>query len=95
MLNQIRNDAMGKLLLRLTVAGLMLFHGVAKIMHPGSLEFIGTSLSSAGMPSALAYGVYIGRSYCTPDDSCWFSRPYWRAGCRYQHAIRYHSRTYG
>lgn len=60
MLNQLRNDAMGKLLLRLTVAGLMLFHGVAKIMHPGSLEFIGTSLSSAGMPSALAYGVYIG-----------------------------------
>jgi putative oxidoreductase len=60
MLNQLRNDAMGKLLLRLTVAGLMLFHGVAKIMHPGSLEFIGTSLSNAGIPSALAYGVYIG-----------------------------------
>lgn len=60
MLNQFRNDATGKLLLRLTVAGLMLFHGVAKIMHPGSLEFIGSSLSNAGMPSAIAYGVYIG-----------------------------------
>lgn len=60
MLNQFRNDAMGKLLLRLTVAGLMLFHGVAKILHPGSLEFIGSSLSNAGMPSAIAYGVYIG-----------------------------------
>ena len=60
MLNQFRNDAMGKLLLRLTVAGLMLFHGVAKILNPGSLEFIGSSLSNAGMPSAIAYGVYIG-----------------------------------
>ena len=60
MLNQFCNDAMGKLLLRLTVAGLMLFHGVAKILHPGSLEFIGSSLSNAGMPSAIAYGVYIG-----------------------------------
>lgn len=60
MLSQFRNDAMGKLVLRLTVAGLMLFHGVAKILHPGSLEFIGSSLSGAGLPSALAYGVYIG-----------------------------------
>lgn len=60
MLDQFRNDAVGKLLLRLTVAGLMLFHGVAKILHPGSLEFIGSSLSGAGLPSALAYGVYVG-----------------------------------
>ncbi len=60
MLNQFRDDAMGKLLLRLTVAGLILFHGIAKILHPGSLEFIGSSLSNAGMPSAIAYGVYIG-----------------------------------
>ncbi len=60
MLDVLRNDAVGKLLLRLTVAGLMLFHGVAKILHPGSLEFIGSSLSGAGLPSALAYGVYVG-----------------------------------
>ena len=60
MLNQFHNDAMGKLVLRLTVAILMLFHGVAKIMHPGTLDFIGNSLSGVGMPSVLAYGVYIG-----------------------------------
>jgi len=60
MLNQFHNDAMGKLILRLTVAILMLFHGVAKIMHPGTLDFIGNSLSGVGMPSVLAYGVYIG-----------------------------------
>lgn len=56
----INNNAMGKLILRLTVAGMMLFHGVAKIMHPGSLEFIGSSLSSMGMPSVIAYGVFVG-----------------------------------
>jgi putative oxidoreductase len=60
MFNQFHNDAMGKLLLRLTVAILMLFHGIAKIIHPGSLEFIESSLSSIGMPSAIAYGVYVG-----------------------------------
>ncbi|PCI70025.1 MAG: GntR family transcriptional regulator [Piscirickettsiaceae bacterium] len=50
----------GKLTLRLTVGLLMLLHGVAKIMHPGSLDFIGGSLSNIGMPATLAYGVYIG-----------------------------------
>ena len=60
MLNQFHNDALGKLLLRLTVAVLMLFHGIAKIIHPGSLEFIGSSLSGIGLPAALAYGVYVG-----------------------------------
>ena len=50
----------GKLILRLSVGLLMLFHGVAKIMHPGSLDFIGGMLSSNGVPAFLAYGVYIG-----------------------------------
>ena len=54
------NDAMGKLILRLSVAGMMLFHGVAKIMNPGSLDFIGSSLTSMGMPSIIAYGVFVG-----------------------------------
>ena len=60
MFNNNFDNAMGKLILRLTVAGLMLFHGVAKIMHPGSLEFIGNSLSSMGMSPAIAYGVLVG-----------------------------------
>ncbi len=60
MLDKIYCDAMGKLTLRLTVGILMLFHGVAKIMHQGSLEFIGSNLSSIGLPSAIAYCVYIG-----------------------------------
>ncbi len=50
----------GKLIVRLSVGGLMLFHGVAKIMHPGSLDFIGGMLGGYGLPAILAYGVYIG-----------------------------------
>jgi putative oxidoreductase len=60
MFNQFHNDAMGKLLLRITVATLMLFHGIAKITHPGSVDFIGSLLSSNGLSSAIAYGVYVG-----------------------------------
>ena len=60
MLNQLHNDAAGKLVVRLTVGVLMLFHGVAKILHPGSLEFIGNLLAGYGLPSFIAYCVYAG-----------------------------------
>ena len=50
----------GRLIVRLSVGGLMLFHGIAKIMHPGSLEFIGGMLAGFGLPAVLAYGVYVG-----------------------------------
>ena len=50
----------GKLILRLCVGGLMLFHGVAKIMHPASLDFISGLLTANGLPVFLAYAVYIG-----------------------------------
>ena len=56
----LHNDALGKLILRLAVGILMLFHGVSKIMNPGSVDYIGGVLSGAGLPSLLAYGVYIG-----------------------------------
>ncbi|QHB32271.1 DoxX family protein [Yersinia canariae] len=48
----------GKLLLRLTFGILMLFHGVAKIQHGTS--WIAESLQAQGIPSFVAYGVYIG-----------------------------------
>ncbi len=60
MLNKIYSDAIGKLILRFTVGMLMLFHGVAKIIHQGSIEFIGNKLSSIGLFSEIAYGVYLG-----------------------------------
>jgi len=52
--------AFGKLILRLTVGGLMLFHGVHKILHPESLNFISSSLEAAGLPTFLTYGVFVG-----------------------------------
>lgn len=56
----LKNDNLGKLILRLTVGSLMLFHGVAKISHLGSLEFIKGQLANSGLPSVIAYGVYVG-----------------------------------
>ena len=60
MVELLRNDAFGKLVLRLTVGILMLFHGVSKVLHPGTLDFIGGALTGAGLPAVLAYGVYLG-----------------------------------
>ncbi|MGB0895005.1 MAG: DoxX family protein [Parashewanella sp.] len=51
---------LGKLILRITLAGLILFHGIHKLMHPQSLQFIASTLIKHGLPSFIAYGVYIG-----------------------------------
>ena len=53
-------DDLGKLLLRVTVGGLMLFHGVAKLGDGGALDWIGRQLTDVGLPAVLAYGVYVG-----------------------------------
>jgi|SRR5687767_15897878 putative oxidoreductase len=50
-------DDLGKLILRLTVAGLMLFHGVAKVK--GGVGFVEGLLAQNGLPGVLAYGVYV------------------------------------
>ena len=60
MITLIRDDALGKLLIRLTVGGLLLFHGVAKVLDPDSLGFISKMLVGVDLPGELAYGVYIG-----------------------------------
>ena len=53
-------DALGKLVLRLSLGGMMLFHGVNKLLHPGSLNFIGGKLTAMGLPEQLAYAIYAG-----------------------------------
>ncbi len=58
--NPILADDIGKLLLRLTLGGLILFHGVAKILHPASLDFISGKLVGLGLPMELAFAVYLG-----------------------------------
>jgi len=59
-INPFRNDAVGKLIVRATVSILILFHGVSKILNPGVLGFIKGQLANLGLPSAIAYGVYVG-----------------------------------
>ncbi|MCO4745508.1 MAG: DoxX family protein [Proteobacteria bacterium] len=48
----------GALLLRLTVGGLMLFHGVDKLM--GGIDWLPGALAKNGLPGFLAPGVYVG-----------------------------------
>ena len=48
----------GKLVLRLTLGVLVLFHGVAKLT--GGIDFISDVVVQAGLPSFVAYGVYLG-----------------------------------
>ena len=58
--NIFQNDDIGKLIVRMMVGFLMLFHGVAKITNLGSLEFIKGQLINNSLPEMLVYGVYIG-----------------------------------
>ena len=51
-----KNIDIGLLLLRVTVAGLMLFHGVAKL---SGLDGIKGMLSANGLPEFMAYGVFM------------------------------------
>ena len=51
-------DDLGKLVLRLVLGILMLFHGYAKIVK--GVSGIEASLISSGLPGWVAYGVYVG-----------------------------------
>ncbi len=58
MINQELKNDFAKFILRLSVGGLMLFHGVHKLTH--GLDGIGKILISSGMPEILKYGVPVG-----------------------------------
>jgi putative oxidoreductase len=51
-------DDAGKLLLRLALGLLVLFHGVAKVT--GGIDFITGMLTKSGMPAGVGYLVYVG-----------------------------------
>ena len=51
-------DDAGKLLLRLTLGGLMLLHGIGKLT--GGIDFIAAAVAKAGLPAAFGYLVYVG-----------------------------------
>ena len=54
----LENADLGKLIVRLTLGGLLLFHGISKLFN--GIGFIESQLVSHGLPAVLAYGVYIG-----------------------------------
>ena len=59
--NLYQSDAWGKLILRLTLGSLLLFHGISKVMNPAkTLESMNGLLTAAGLPTFLAYGVFAG-----------------------------------
>ena len=49
---------LSKLILRVTLGGLLIFHGIAKLRN--GVEGIAQRLSSHSLPEALAYLVYVG-----------------------------------
>ncbi|MDM8354665.1 DoxX family protein [Pandoraea communis] len=55
---QSTKDDLGKLILRLTLGILLLFHGVSKVIN--GVGFIEGMVTSHGLPSFLAYGAYLG-----------------------------------
>lgn len=58
-----KSDALGKLVLRLTLGILIAFHGISKLMSPvRTLESMSGLLAAAGLPTYLAYGVFIGEA---------------------------------
>lgn len=54
----LENADLGKLIIRLTLGGLMLFHGIAKLFN--GLSGIEGMLAGYGIPTVFAYGVFIG-----------------------------------
>lgn len=52
------SEDLGKLILRGTLAALILFHGISKLM--GGIDFIAGMVTKAGLPPAVAYLVYVG-----------------------------------
>ncbi len=56
-LNKTSTDDLGKLVLRVTVAGLILFHGIAKLVH--GVAWMREPLAALNLPFIVAYGVYV------------------------------------
>lgn len=52
------NESTGKLILRLALGSLILFHGVAKLM--GGVGGLSGMVTAAGLPAFVTYGVYVG-----------------------------------
>ncbi|NLG76305.1 MAG: DoxX family protein [Xanthomonadaceae bacterium] len=52
------NESIGKLILRISLGGLILLHGLAKLMH--GVSGLSGMVTGAGLPAFVTYGVYVG-----------------------------------
>jgi len=52
------SQSTGKLILRVMTGGLLLFHGIDKVLH--GIGFIESMMRVEGLPREVAFGVYIG-----------------------------------
>jgi putative oxidoreductase len=52
------HDDLGRLVLRVVLAAMLLFHGVSKLS--GGIGFIADMLAKMGLPAAIGYLVYVG-----------------------------------
>jgi putative oxidoreductase len=52
-----KSDDLGKLMLRLAVGGLILFHGISKLTH--GIGWLPPILQAHGLPGFIAYGVFV------------------------------------
>jgi len=59
--SRFKQDDLGKLILRLTVAGLLLMHGIFKLQN--GVANVAGMLAHYDLPAALAYLVYIGEVF--------------------------------
>jgi putative oxidoreductase len=51
-------QSIGKLIVRVMVGGLLLFHGIDKVLH--GIGYIEGMMTVQGLPTYVALGVYIG-----------------------------------
>jgi putative oxidoreductase len=51
-------DDLGKLILRFSIGGLLLLHGITKVQN--GIGFVEQMVTQNGLPHVLAYGVYVG-----------------------------------
>jgi len=67
-------EQIGKLVLRIALGALILFHGITKLSG-GGIGFIADVVTKAGLPAFVAYGVYIGEVIAPlMVISGWYSR---------------------
>jgi len=57
-IGKIDSEDAGKLVVRLMVGGLLLFHGISKAFN--GVDFIVKGLAAHHLPAFIAYGVYVG-----------------------------------